>query len=247
VASELFGHRRGAFTGAHEDRQGAFVKANGGTLFLDEVGELPLEVQPMLLRALELGEVRPVGDDRPSRVKVRVVAATNRDLEGEVTAGRFRQDLFYRLAVVRLPVPPLRERVEDIPALAQRFGAAVGLGEIRPELLQALRARSWPGNVRELRNVIQAYAALGTLPRSARSSEGGLEEELAQLVEVAKPYADQKDALVERFTKIYLQALLQHTHGNQSVAADISGLSRSYLGKLLARHGLDGRTFRRGT
>jgi DNA-binding NtrC family response regulator len=246
VASELFGHRRGAFTGAHEDRQGAFVRAGGGTLFLDEVGELPLEVQPMLLRALELGEVRPVGDDRPSRVKVRVVAATNRDLEGEVAAGRFRQDLFYRLAVVRLQVPPLRERIEDVVALAQRFGTAAGLSELRPELQKELQSRSWPGNVRELRNVMQAYAALGTLPRAPRSSEGGLEAELAQIVEVDKPYADQKDALVERFTKIYLQALLVHTRGNQTTAADISGLSRSYLGKLLARYGLDGRTFRRG-
>jgi len=241
VASELFGHKRGAFTGARDARKGAFESADGGTLFLDEIGELPLDVQPMLLRALEAGEVRPVGADRSTQVRVRVIAATHRDLRSDVRAGRFREDLYYRLAVVELAVPPLRERIEDIDALALRFANAVGLRELPPELFGRLRARAWPGNVRELRNVVQAFAALGRLPPEGGplgDATTGAAGTIDQMIDVTRPYADQKDDLVDQFTRAYLVRLMQHTNGNQSAAARLSGLDRSWLWRLLVKHGI---------
>ena len=237
VASELFGHKRGAFTGAVDSRKGAFASADGGTLFLDEIGELPLDLQPVLLRALETGEVRPVGGE-PTKVRVRVVAATNRDLGEEVKSGRFREDLFYRLAVVRIHVPPLRERLEDIEPLARRFARAMNAKDVPEEIIAALRGRSFPGNVRELRNVVSAWVALGVLPEQERTMGGELERVLADLVEVGRPYADQKEHVAEVFTRVYLQALLAHTNGNQTSAAKLAGLDRSYLGRLLVKHGL---------
>jgi DNA-binding NtrC family response regulator len=238
VASELFGHRRGAFTGAHESRKGAFEIANGGTLFLDEIGELPLDIQPILLRALESGEIQPVGAETKIQVRVRVVSATNRDLASEVAAGRFREDLFYRLAVVRLTVPPLRERLDDIVFLANRFAADHELSGLPSAVVEALMARTWPGNVRELRNVISAYAALGVLPPAVGRQAEKLDNVLEGSVDLAVPYMDQKDGLVDRFTALYLRALIASSNGNQSEAARISGLDRTYLRRLLAKHGL---------
>jgi DNA-binding NtrC family response regulator len=238
VASELFGHTRGAFTGAAQARKGAFECADGGTIFLDEIGELPLDVQPVLLRALETGEVRPVGADQSRHVRARVVAATNRDLEAEVRAGRFREDLYYRLAVVKLTIPPLRERPEDIEPLARQFAAHCGVSTLPQPVIEQLKARAWPGNARELRNVVQAFAALGAVPEPAGSTATVLEMVLGDLVDVTRSYADQKEELCERFTRIYLQALIAHTGGNQSQAAKIAGLDRSYLGKLLVKHRL---------
>jgi DNA-binding NtrC family response regulator len=237
IGSELFGHRKGAFTGAVEDRGGAFEAADGGTLFLDEVAELPLDVQPMLLRALELGEIRAVGASTARRVRVRVVAATHRDLEEEVQAGRFRHDLFYRLAVVRLRVPPLRERSEDVELLSRRFATSVGMQELPGEVLAELERRPWAGNVRELFNAIQAYAALGELPAPPRAGASG---EAASIVDVQRPFLEQRDAIVERFTRSYLEALLAHTKGNQRLAARMSGLNRGYLRRMLARFGMLG-------
>ena len=236
VASELFGHRRGAFTGAHEAREGAFQAADGGTLFLDEIGELPLDVQPVLLRALETSEVRPVGSNESRRVQVRIVAATNRDLAEEINAGRFRADLFYRLAVVRLGVPSLRDRPEDVPLLADEFASSIGV-TLPADVREKIAARPYPGNVRELRNVVLSYAALGELP-ARESREGNLEGALVDLVDVHRPYLEQKNALVERFTAAYLRALLAETGGNQSQAARIAGLDRGYLGRLLGEHGI---------
>jgi transcriptional regulator with GAF, ATPase, and Fis domain len=238
VASELFGHRRGAFTGAVDARRGAFEAADGGTLFLDEIGELPLETQPMLLRALESGEIRAVGDDTARRVQVRVIAATNRDLANEVGEGSFREDLFYRLAVVRLRVPPLRERVEDIEPLARHFAATIGLGELPQDVLESLKCRSWPGNARELKNAIQAYSILGSLPESLRAKTVLLEVALRELVDLERPYAAQKDDFGDRFTRVYLTVLMARADGNQTTAARIAGLDRSYLGRMLAKHGL---------
>ncbi len=239
VASELFGHKRGAFTGAHEARRGAFERADGGTLFLDEIGELPLDVQPMLLRVLESGEVQAVGDDQQRRVKVRVVAATNRSLADEVRAGRFREDLFFRLAVVTLTVPPLRERVEDISLLAQRLAKAEGVHELPAELLSELSSRPFPGNVRELKNAVLAFLALGDLPDHGPSLAGDdLERALRKLIDLARPYADQKDELAGRFTRVYLEALLRKVGGNQTEAAKLAGMDRGYLGRLVAKHGL---------
>jgi len=235
VASELFGHKKGAFTGAAETRRGLFDAADGGTLFLDEIGELPLELQPHLLRALETGEVRPVGSDAGHRVKVRVVAATNRNVDEEVAAGRFREDLLYRLGVVRLRIPPLRERVEDIPALAAHFA---GDEPLPAPVVERLKARPFPGNVRELRNAVQAWSALGVLPEPRRSSSATLELALDEMVDPRAAYGPQKDALVDRFTAIYLRRLLEDAGGSQTAAARIADLDRGYLGRLLAKHGI---------
>jgi transcriptional regulator with GAF, ATPase, and Fis domain len=238
VLSELFGHRRGAFTGAVEDRAGAFEIADGGTLFLDEIGELPLDVQPVLLRALESGEVRRVGDNAARKVNVRILAATNRDLSSEVEAGRFRADLYYRLAVVKLHVPPLRDRPEDVELLAQRFAADAGAAELPREVVAQLLQREWPGNVRELRNAVEAFIALGSLSIPDAQRMPMLDYALRELCDSGRPYAEQKDLLVERFTLVYLTKLLERTGGNQSEAARVSGLERSYLGKLLQKHGI---------
>ena len=238
VSSELFGHRRGAFTGAVEQRLGAFEAANGGTLFLDEIGELPLDVQPVLLRALESGEVRAVGDTETRRVDVRVLAATNKGLEDEVKAGRFRGDLFYRFAVVKLVVPPLRERPEDIDILGRSFARNAGLAELPPDVAQQLTGQPWPGNVRELRNAVEAYVALGVLPGGAARETPALDQLMQKVIDVAKPYAEQKEQLADLFTKNYLELLIAKTGGNQSEAARISGLERSYLGKLLTKLGI---------
>ena len=240
IASELFGHHKGAFTGAVEARAGAFERAAGGTLFLDEIGELPLDVQPMLLRVLESGEVTPVGGNEPRKVKVRVIAATNRVLATEVEAGRFREDLFFRLAVVTLDVAPLRERVEDIPLLANAFAHAEGVGALPSDVLQTLSLRAWPGNVRELRNAIRAFAALGEVPHPTRVQAGDeLDRALAKAVDPTRPYAEQKEEIAARFSRAYLQLVMRKARGNQTEAAGIAGLDRGYLGKLLVKHGID--------
>jgi DNA-binding NtrC family response regulator len=240
MASELFGHRKGAFTGAHDHRKGAFESAHGGTLFLDEIGELPLDVQPALLRATESGAIRPLGSDVERHVRVRLLAATNRDLPTEVENGRFREDLFYRLAVVKLAVPPLRERVADIPLLAREFAVQSNLPGLPDDIVQQLCQRSWPGNARELRNAIQAYAVLGILPDVQAPRGGGdrMEIALSELVSTSSSYADQKDALIDRFTKIYLRRLMVDAKENQSEAARMAKLDRAYLRKLLAKYGL---------
>ena len=236
LASELFGHKKGAFTGATDGRRGAIETADGGTLFLDELGEMPLDVQPMLLRFLESGETRAVGSDATRTVRVRVVAATNRKLEEQVLAGQFREDLFYRLAVVRVRVAPLRERPEDIDPIAERLAKAVGMAPLSPPFLARLRARQWPGNVRELRNVLQAYAVLGDLADDgARPTASGA---LTGLVDYGRPYLEQKEELVERFTRAYLEGLLQQTGGNQAEAARLSGLDRTYVGRLVTKYGI---------
>jgi transcriptional regulator with GAF, ATPase, and Fis domain len=232
--SELFGHKRGAFTGASEAHVGAFEAASGGTLFLDEVGELPLEVQPLLLRALELSVITRVGENTERPVKVRVVAATNRDLAKEVEAGRFRQDLWYRLRVVGLDVPPLRDP-DDIEILARSLAGREGI-DLTPEVLRELRARPWPGNGRELRNALRAYSAIGTLGDLPGTPERDrLDAAFQSFIDLDRPYAEQKEVILTRFLRVYLKSLLDRTGGNQSEAARISGLTRSYLNKVLGQ------------
>ncbi|MEO8878486.1 MAG: sigma-54 dependent transcriptional regulator, partial [Polyangiaceae bacterium] len=238
ILSELFGHKKGAFTGAQEARKGAFEIADGGTLFLDEIGELPLDVQPVLLRALETSEIRPVGSETTKKIQVRIVAATNRDLAAEVQAGRFRQDLFYRLAVVRLSIPPLRSRLDDVPLLATEFARSAGIGDLDASMIEKLKARPLAGNVRELRNLILAFSALGELPAPGELRADLLEGALVELVDLHQSYAAQKDALVDVFTRIYLRTLLAHTSGNQTLAAKLAELDRGYLGKLIAKYDL---------
>jgi two-component system, NtrC family, response regulator GlrR len=232
VRSELFGHKRGAFTGALENREGAFEAAHGGTLFLDEIAELPAEVQPVFLRALELGKVTRLGENVDRPVNVRIIAATNRSLEAEMRAGRFREDLYFRLMVVLVVMPALRDRPEDVSSLAAHFAHAFGLGVLPEDVLLELRSRTWPGNVRELKNAIQTYSVLGALPTRATAREAELDDWLHRLVDLEVPYAVQKDALLKNFLRVYLEALLVHTNGNKSLAARISGLERSYLNKV---------------
>jgi len=236
--SELFGHKKGAFTGASDARIGAFEAADGGTLFLDEIGELPLEVQPALLRALESGEIKAVGDHETKHVHVRVLAATNRDLEKEVARSAFREDLYYRLAVIKLRVPPLRERVDDIPLLAAHFARQAGAGELPADVVETLSSRAWKGNTRELKNAVLAYLVLGTLSEEGQKPAGLLEAALRQTIDVTEPYQDQKERFVEIFSRVYFGDLLLKAGGNQSEAARLSGVERSYLGKLLAKYGV---------
>jgi transcriptional regulator with GAF, ATPase, and Fis domain len=238
LASSLFGHKKGAFTGAMEARKGAFAAAHNGTLFLDEIGELPLDVQPALLRAIELGEITAVGEDTPQRVRVRVIAATHRDLPAFVRDGRFRQDLYFRIAVLPITIPPLRERREDIPSLARIFARQEGVADLDDDVIEDLARRDYAGNVRELRNAVLAYVALGILGSpgapEAKSLLGG--ETPAARYDV--PYLAQRDALVDDFTRKYLVSLLEMTKGNQSEAARIAGLDRSYFGRLVAKLGV---------
>jgi DNA-binding NtrC family response regulator len=232
IESELFGHRRGAFTGATSDRDGAFTLADGGTLVLDGVGELPLDLQPKLLRAAETGLVQRLGDGRPQRVDVRLVSTAERDLHACVAAGSFRPDLLFRLAVVSVRVPPLRERREDIAPLARIFMQELGATDLAvPEaLLQRFRAHSWPGNARELRNVVERVLADAPEPGQASAARTS--------VPPALPFKVAKEQLLEQFTRDYLAALLAECDGNVSEMARRSGLARTHMHVMLRKLGL---------
>jgi DNA-binding NtrC family response regulator len=239
IESELFGHVKGAFTGAISDRNGAFLEADGGTIFLDELGELPLDLQPKLLRVLEGGMVRRVGEDKHRRIDVRVIAATHRDLDEEIDAGRFRRDLYYRLAVVLVQVPPLRDRLDDIPLLTEHFVKAMGRGdfELPRGLLARFAAYHWPGNVRELRNLVEralAGADVDPLPNETTASRSlQTNEGITDL-----PFKEAKERLVESFTKEYLLGLLNKCNGNISQMAREAGIARNYVHRLVTKYGL---------
>jgi DNA-binding NtrC family response regulator len=251
MESEAFGHERGAFTGATAAHAGAFERADGGTLFLDEIGELPLEMQPKLLRALERKEIRRVGGARTQQVNIRVVAATNRDLAVEVNKGRFREDLYYRLAVAHLAVPALRERREDIPLLVEHILASLPEGRERgprPETVELMKKHEWPGNVRELRNVIERAvlfrhatrepSAILPAPAPAARDEapGG---ELRARVDPKVPFKVAKQELIDEFERRYMRALLEQHGGNVSAAARAAGVDRMSIHKILTRLGMD--------
>lgn len=209
---------------------GAIDRAQSGTIYLRDLDALPAEVQSALLARLE----RHDGARGPSRV----IASTTKSLEDEVRSGAFSSELFFRCSVVRLPVPPMRDRREDIAPLAARFAAQAGVPALPSEVIETLKTRSLPGNLRELESLVRAFGALGTLPAPARVRGSLLELALEEVVDPARPYAELKDALVERFTERYLRELLRHTAGNQSVAARLAGMDRTYLGRLLARYQL---------
>ncbi|MCB1914201.1 MAG: sigma-54-dependent Fis family transcriptional regulator [Rhodocyclaceae bacterium] len=250
LESELFGHKRGAFTGAVEDRVGLFRQADHGTIFLDEIGETSPAFQVKLLRVLQEGEVRPLGAPRPLAIDVRTVTATNRDLEAEVAAGRFRQDLFYRLAAVTIAVPPLRERPMDIPLIAESYAAEVArsLGTrfepLSPEVQACLTAYRWPGNVRELRNEILRMVALadGSALRAAdlspRVLRAGAEEQEPALALLAGLDGDLRTRLEALEARIVKETLVRH-RWNKTRAAGELGLSRVGLRSKLARYGLE--------
>ncbi len=226
AASQLFGHARGAFTGAVKDQPGLAERAHGGTLFLDELGEFPLELQPNLLRLLERREVRRVGETQYRRIDLRVIAATHRDLQAEVKAGRFRDDLYHRVAVVTVTLPALRDRREDIAplidALLERMGKPPSA--LSPETRALLLAHPWPGNVRELRNMVERVVALG----------GPAEPEAP-----ASTFREAKERLVAAFEKDYLRDLMKRCGNNVSQAAREAGMDRVNLHRLLKKHGAD--------
>lgn len=240
LEAELFGHEAGAFTGAVSRRIGAFEQASGGTLFLDEIGELPIELQPKLLRALESRTIRRVGSTALVECDLRFIAATNRDLRAEVNRGTFRADLYYRLAVVRLALPPLRERREDIPLLVRTLLArldaspAVTAQLTEPAYLEVLASAAWPGNVRELRNHLAQCAVFGAClpPNVLAPARPGGDIDASQSYELARRQA------LDAFERSYLVRLLERAHGNVAAAARTAGVNRGYLYRMLGRHGL---------
>lgn len=253
LESELFGHVKGAFTGADRDRDGLFLAADGGTLHLDEIGDIPMETQTKLLRCLQEQEVRPVGANKSIKVDVRVVASTNRDLEQMIGEYAFREDLYYRLNVLNLTIPALRERSEDIPLLSRFFlrraGSEMGMPdkEIAPEVLAWLASRQWPGNVRELQNFMRRLTVFCTGDEVTMDTvrlveQGPGADEPAQGI---APYKVAKAALVDEFTQGYIAELLTSTGGNISEAARLSGLSRVALQKILTRLSIDVSEYRR--
>jgi DNA-binding NtrC family response regulator len=252
LESELFGHEKGSFTGAQGRRVGAFEEADGGTIFLDEIGELPLDLQPKLLRVLENREIRRVGGSAKT-VNVRVVAATNRDLRAEVNAGRFRSDLYFRLAVVKIALPPLRSRPEDLPLIVarilERLGAEPAQREafLRPARIAELARSAWPGNVRELRNHLERTMVFpedleelidevlpATSPPPAEPSPA------IDDVDLTVPFAEARDRALADFERRYLARILAAHDGKVTAAANAVGLSRVYVWKLLKKHRLIG-------
>ena len=253
LESELFGHVKGAFTGAVNTRKGLFLEASGGVLFLDEIGDISLGVQTKLLRVLQDGEVRPVGASQSFHTDTRVIAVTNQNLEAKIKEGTFREDLYYRLNVLCLRTPSLRERRDDIPLLATHFlqktCAETRMEEKRfsPELLAALCRMEWPGNVRELQNTVRRMAVFCPGPVLEKdhlvfgSEDGALP---GQEVMEFLPYKEAKSKLVDTFTREYVQELLERSGGNVSEAARISGLERVSLQKILRRLGVEPGGFR---
>jgi transcriptional regulator with GAF, ATPase, and Fis domain len=254
IESELFGHERGAFTGAVQARPGAFELAHGGTLFLDEIGELDLVLQPRLLRALEGRQIKRLGAGDYRSVDVRVIAATNRDLPALVSSGDFREDLYHRLAVVETRVPPLRERPDDIELLAAQFADEVCEREptarrdaLTPKLLAGLRDRRWPGNVRELRNLIERALLLAGIDPAGREPAPTAATGVAAApgspdpdddAVMSWPYATARQHVLDRFERDYVGRAIARAGGNVAQAARDCRMERSYLFKLIRRHGL---------
>ena len=267
IESTLFGHEKGSFTGAVGQHHGCFEQAQGGTIFLDEIGELDINLQPKLLRVLENRELKRVGGDRLIKIDVRVLAATNRDLRAMVNAGTFREDLYFRLSVIHVELPPLRERREDVPALAEVFLKEIagrrGLNmQFGSDALAALQGHTWPGNVRELKNVVERAASLtesplvqrsdlmfnrDTTPRSSSSGNSHSSSSAAANGEpgLAMPpftpgldFKEAKQRVVDAFELAYLKQLLERHDGNITRSAQEAGLTRYHLRELLKRHGL---------
>ncbi len=232
IESELFGHLRGAFTGADVDRAGAFALADGGTLFIDEIGELELEAQPRLLRALDACQVKPVGASGYRTVDVRVIAATNRDLREDVRAGRFRADLYHRLSVLRVELPPLRERKEDLQLLLRSFARGRPF-ELTDEAKELMLGYQWPGNVRELRNVVERARSLAPGARLPPSALG-----LGAPGQTQPTFHQAKEYMIANWERGYLADLLDRTRGNVSRAARVAGLDRVTLYRLIKKHGI---------
>jgi DNA-binding NtrC family response regulator len=251
MESELFGHRRGAFTGAVTDKVGLFEKADGGTIFLDEIGDMPIEMQGKLLRVLQAGEIKPVGDVVTRRVRVRVIAATNRDIESALRRGEFREDLFYRFNTFTITLPPLRERAEDLPVLAHHFlrkaEAKVNkkVDRISPDALDLLKRYPWPGNLRELENVIERAVVLAP-QRSIEPEHLPIHLQTARELPVSTGdgFLAGKERLIKEFERQAIARLLRDSRGNVSAAARMAKITRRNFHRLLARHGIDADLYR---
>ncbi len=265
IESTIFGHEKGSFTGAVSQHKGVFEQAEGGTIFLDEIGELELSLQPKLLRVLENRELKRVGGDRSIAVDCRVVAATNRDLRQMVTEGGFREDLYFRLSVMTILLPPLRSRRDDVPLLLDHFMARANearakIGrpplEVSPEATRALQEREWPGNIRELKNVVDRATSLGEGPvltrrdfmighmeplTTASSALPPAEGDVVYSVDVDMEFKDAKQELLDRFEAVYLTKLDDRYGGNVSQSAKAAGLTRYHLRELLKKHNVGGR------
>ncbi len=257
LESELFGHVKGAFTGAQRDQKGLFDAADGGTIFLDEIGDIPPATQVRLLRVLQEGELKRVGSAESIKVDVRVIAATHRDLPRLVKAGKFREDLFYRLNVIAIPIPPLRERIDDVPLLAHHFlrRYADRLGKrvktLTPEAVELLCGYRWPGNVRELENAVERAVVLcrgdsiapGDLPPSVTGRTAPLIREVPAAGEeslwLSMSYANAKDQALRRFEKSYVDALMRACDSNISAAARKAGMDRSNFKRVLRKYRTD--------
>jgi transcriptional regulator with GAF, ATPase, and Fis domain len=237
LESELFGHERGAFTGAAQGRAGVFEQSHGGTLFIDEIGDLELPLQPKLLRAIESGEIRRVGSSDSQHVDVRVIAATRRDLDREVAEGRFRDDLFHRLAVARVELPPLRSRRGDVEVLARHFCAAFGASPdaIPAPMLRRWETSPWPGNVRELRNAVLRQLSLGDLSGTEAFAGEGLPEAAIDPSWLDQPFPKARRAAIDAFERWYVKAVLARHEGNVTRAAGASGLGKRYFQMVKAR------------
>lgn len=259
IESELFGHIKGSFTGAVATRKGAFEEANGGTIFLDEIGELSLDLQPKLLRALEQREVKKVGANEAQAIDVRVICATNRNLKKEVSEGRFREDLYYRLSVVKIFIPPLRERPDDIAFLIERFLAngkfnqlpdgSLKVSRVEDDALKMLTRYQWPGNVRELVNILERIVPMVDgnsitgqhvsfmFQEMEREDEEATEK---MTVDMGLPFKEAKQKIVEQFEKDYLESLLKRNHYNISRTAREAGVDRKHIRNLLKKYGIIG-------
>jgi transcriptional regulator with GAF, ATPase, and Fis domain len=249
IESALFGHVKGAFTGATAERLGAFERANSGTIFLDELGEFSLDLQPKLLRVLESREIQKVGGDDYDPVDVRVIAATNRNLRAEVRAGRFREDLFYRLAVVRIQLPPLRDRREDIPRLVEHFLEETKADcSVDPSCIEKLKRYDWPGNVRELKNVVDRAAALSRGRENVDLAKFIQHDEedtplgsAAAQADTNLSFKEAKGKVIQSFETQYIEALLREHNNNISVAAREAGIDRKHFKDLMRKHGIAAR------
>jgi transcriptional regulator with GAF, ATPase, and Fis domain len=242
LESELFGHVRGAFTGAITSRRGAFEEAEGGTVFLDEIGELPLAMQPKLLRVLESRAVRRIGESTYRPVDVRFILATHRDLQSMVAAGAFREDLYFRLAVLPVTVPPLRARVDDLPLLVDHFAKGRPLNASREELSQALAARPWLGNVRELRNFVDRAVTVGAKEAIALAQPHASVPSPAPTglpaVPCDRPFKEAREAWIDHFDREYVRQLLERHSRDVAAAAAAAGVDRTYIYRLIRRHRL---------
>jgi transcriptional regulator with GAF, ATPase, and Fis domain len=239
IESELFGHERGAFTGAHATHIGVFEQAHRGTLFLDEIGELPLELQPKLLRVLEKRELKRIGGRQTISVDLRIIAATNRNLRVEVQQGRFRQDLYFRLAAALVRVPPLRDRIDDLELLVTHFLAQLdpprGISDVPPDVWGMLRAHRWPGNVRELRNAVQRLAVM---PHEPFADTTGVDGARRPTPDAVLPLRIARRRSGDGFERDYLRQVLGATGGNVTHAAALAEVSRQMMQKLMRKHGI---------